>query len=98
MAALERTAEPDGFVRRVLRRVDRQAQLMGEMMARLGIDPASQGGAGRGFGLAAASRRCLFCGQAADCGRWLAAGGGAAAPAFCPNRAYFDRLTSDPGA
>lgn len=73
-------------------RVERQARLMGELMERLSIDPGAAAREGRGISFAAASRRCLVCRNSEACRGWLDAGGGDAAPAFCPNAAYFNRV------
>src|SRR5215204_3139405 len=47
-------------------RVELQARLLGEMMERLGVDPAEAARAGGGTALAAASRRCLYCSMRRD--------------------------------
>jgi hypothetical protein len=75
------------------KRVERQAGLMGEMMATLGVDPGAAAREGSGAALAAASRACLLCGDAVRCRQWLDAPG-ERAPAFCPNAAFFERVRS----
>lgn len=74
------------------KRVERQARLMGEMMERVGADSGVAAREGRGISLAAASRRCLLCGNFGACRRWLDEGGDTVAPEFCANAAYFDRV------
>jgi hypothetical protein len=73
------------------RRVEQQARLMGEVMERIAVDPGAAAREGRGIAFAAASRRCLLCRNSDDCRRWLDQGGADAAPAFCPNAAYFEK-------
>jgi hypothetical protein len=75
----------------VAERVERQARLMGEMMARLGVDPGAAARERRGAALAAASRACLLCGHSGECRQWLDAPG-KTAPPFCPNASFFARL------
>lgn len=74
----------------LMQRLDLQARLLGEMMERLGVDPALTGGAP----LAAAARACRACPEGAACRRFLDAppGPGTAPPAFCPNGGLFARL------
>ncbi|MFN3672986.1 MAG: DUF6455 family protein [Bosea sp. (in: a-proteobacteria)] len=74
-----------GWIRR---RFARQAQLMGAMMERIGFAPEEAGVPARA--LAAASRRCLFCPSAQQCGQWLEQTQQAeSAPEFCPNAGFF---------
>jgi hypothetical protein len=78
------------------RRVERQAQLMGAMMERVGVDPAA---APHGRALAAAGRRCLWCASSQRCMSWLPqAGPVARAPSFCPNARLLEdaRVRADP--
>jgi len=77
-------------------RVERQAQLMGEVMRRVAVDPGAAAREGRGIAFAAASRRCLLCRSSQECRRWLDAGGADVPPRFCPNAAFFDRASSSP--
>ncbi len=75
-----------GWIRR---RVARQSQFMGAMMDRIGVEPGAAASHARGF--AAASRRCLWCPAAQQCGQWLEQTSQAqSAPDFCPNAAFFD--------
>lgn len=75
-----------GWIRQ---RFARQAQLMGAMMDRIGVEPGQAASHARGF--AAASRRCLWCPSAQACGQWLEQNQQAdRAPEFCPNAAFFD--------
>lgn len=74
-------------------RVEAQARYLGEMMQRLGVDPARAAREASGAALAAAARRCRACPEGKACARWLEenAGPQLATPAFCPNRAFFTR-------
>lgn len=75
-----------GWIRR---RFARQAQLMGAMMDRIGLEPGQA--ASHPQALAAASRRCLWCPAAQQCGHWLEENRQAQrAPEFCPNAAFFE--------
>jgi hypothetical protein len=76
----------------MFRRVERQARLFNEMIERLDADPGAAARDGRGRGFDEASRRCLWCSYARECRTWLDEGGSGAAPLFCPNAAYFDRV------
>ena len=68
--------------------MDRQARLMGEMMERAGVNPATATRRPQAF--AAAVRRCLWCASAETCERWQSQVGFAKdIPAFCPNREFF---------
>ena len=71
--------------------VEHQARLMGAMMERVGVDFSLTA---REDGFAAASRRCLMCANSEPCGRWLEQDGADAAPSFCPNAMFFDRMRS----
>ena len=75
----------------MFRRVERQAQLFGEMMDRLDVDPGAAAREDRGMAYAGASRRCLWCARSAECREWLDHGGKSAAPLFCPNADYLNR-------
>lgn len=72
--------------------VERQAGLFGRMMERVGADPGAAARDQFEGGFAAACRRCLACPSATDCQRWLEGGGADAAPSFCPNAAFLDRV------
>jgi len=71
------------------RRFERQAQLMGAMMARVGVEPEAAAGRGRLYD--AANRRCLWCAAHDECGRWIEQGQSAeSGPGFCPNAGFFE--------
>jgi hypothetical protein len=71
------------------RRVERQAELMGAMMERIGCDPSAASLRGRAY--AAAGRRCLWCPFSQRCASWLEETGPASrAPAFCPNARFLE--------
>ncbi|WP_425523168.1 DUF6455 family protein [Microvirga splendida] len=48
-------------------------------------------------GFPTACRRCLACPIATDCQRWLEGGGADAAPSFCPNAAFLNRVRTSAG-
>lgn len=78
------------MIGRLSDRMERQARLMSAMMTRMNVDPAQA--ARDGHALAAAGRRCLWCGHSAACERWLQDD---AAPApDCPNRAFLKRCAA----
>jgi hypothetical protein len=79
----------------MLRHVERQAHLFGEMMDRVGVDPGAAAREGHGSAFAAASRRCLMCRSAEECRIWLDEGGAARPPAFCPNAAFLALARSE---
>lgn len=73
------------------RQVDFTPALMDAMLDRLGCDEATA--VRRGAAFATAARRCLGCAAAQLCGNWLEiAAQPRAAPAFCPNQAFFASL------
>jgi len=72
--------------------VERQANLFGQMMERVGADPSVAVRERFEGGFAAACRRCLACPSTTDCQRWLEAGGAGAAPSFCPNAAFLNHV------
>jgi hypothetical protein len=73
-----------------LRNVERQATRMREMMRRLGVDPVAFNHLRKGDAHAEALARCLYCGTAGICLRWLDGFGRAdRAPDFCPNLRLF---------
>lgn len=76
------------------KRMERQAQLMGEMMERVAVDVGAAARDGIGIAFGAASRRCMMCRSSEECRQWLDKGGGDAAPAFCPNAAFFNSTRS----
>jgi hypothetical protein len=78
--------------------VERQAGLFGRMMERVGADPGAAAWEASDGGFAAACRRCLACPNSTDCQRWLENGGADAAPPFCANAAFLNRVrTAGPG-
>ncbi len=72
--------------------VERQANLFGRMMERVGANPGAAVRERFDGGFAAACRRCLACRNSIDCQRWLEGEGPAAAPGFCPNAAFLNRV------
>ncbi len=84
----------------LIRRLDLQARLLGEMMERLGVDPGGAAREASGAGLAAAASRCRACGSWDACKGFLEATEGLApaAPAFCPNGDFFNRTAAVPPA
>jgi hypothetical protein len=78
----------------MFRRVERQARLFGEMIERLDVDPGAAAREEDGRAFAAASRRCIWCAHTAECRDWLGGGASGAAPPFCPNAAYLNRVRS----
>lgn len=71
------------------RRFERQARLMGAMMARVGIEPAEAASRGRLYD--AANRRCLWCNAHDACGKWIEQNWSAGhSPGFCPNATFFE--------
>ncbi len=71
------------------RRFERQARLMGAMMARVGVEPAEAASRGRLYD--AANRRCLWCSAHDACGKWIEQNQSARhAPGFCPNATFFE--------
>ncbi len=73
------------------RRAVHRAQLMGAMLAKLGLDPEQAAREARGAPLATAARRCLFCDEAVACGRWIEEADEGEAPPFCPNADFLER-------
>jgi|EndMetStandDraft_8_1072994.scaffolds.fasta_scaffold425059_3 hypothetical protein len=72
--------------------VERQAGLFGRMMERVGADPGATAREQFEGGFAAACDRCLACPNATDCQRWLESGGADAAPPFCSNAAFLNKV------
>jgi hypothetical protein len=73
-----------------VRRVERQAVRMHQMMDRLNVDPIALVRLRNGDAYAEARARCLFCGTSDLCMRWLdgeSPQGGS--PDFCPNLSIF---------
>jgi hypothetical protein len=69
---------------------------MGEMIARLGIEPSSQDFDDGGHLLGEAVRSCYACLRGEECRAWLRARPELieAAPGFCPNAVRFQAMRS----
>jgi hypothetical protein len=78
----------------MFRRVERQARHFGEMIERLDVDPGAAAREEDGRAFAAAIRCCIWCAHAAECRDWLDRGASGAAPLFCPNAGYLNRVRS----
>ena len=79
------------------RQVDFTPALMVAMLDRLGCEETSA--ARPGAEVTRAARRCFGCASAQLCGDWLeTAPHPRAAPAFCPNRAFFASLLRSAGS
>lgn len=78
-------------MQRWMARSDRQAQLMGGMMERAGVDVDTASRDVLGCRMASAIRLCLVCRSADSCAAWQAREQGPArdVPAFCPNATFF---------
>lgn len=63
----------------------RLAEMLGRRGVKLGEDP------GEVYAEAAATRRCVYCRDKAQCDAWLASGKTEGFEAFCPNAAYIKR-------
>jgi len=73
------------------RHVERQAQLMGEMMERLGVDPLAAARHQHGASFTQARTNCLLCRSTTECRRWLDGVPGAEHPSlYCPNMPFFE--------
>ena len=72
-------------------RIQQQAELMGEMMERVGVD-AGLAVRKAESAFAAASLCCLSCPKSKECRGWLKQHAGNTAPIFCPNAAFFESL------
>lgn len=78
----------------ISQRFDRQSALFGRMREKFQLDEINPEYMGTVFvaQTAQAARSCSFCRHADECQAWLDAADGEArdaAPAFCPNRAFF---------
>jgi hypothetical protein len=75
-------------------RLEQRARNMGEMVARLGLEPTRPGFDDGGHELGEAARNCWGCRQGAECRTWLDARTGPieAAPSFCPNAVRFQGM------
>ncbi len=72
------------------RHVERQAQLMGELMERLGVDPVAAARHQHGASFAQARTKCILCPSSRKCRQWLDGIPEAADPShYCPNMAFF---------
>ena len=75
----------------ICRQVERQAQLMGEMMERLGVDPLAAARRQHGTAFVQARTTCLLCRSSSDCRRWIEGAPEAEHPSrFCPNMPFFE--------
>lgn len=80
----------------LLRRVERQARRLSEVLKRLGIDEVRLARLRRGRTYADARRRCLECPHERRCGAWLAAvDQRTGEPEFCPNAGLLRMLRRD---
>jgi hypothetical protein len=71
---------------------DDRPLLLGQMLRRLGAslpDAATRGG---GHDYAFAVRRCVNCGEADTCRKWLETGKRDGHAEFCPNAVFIERL------
>ena len=74
------------------RHVERQAQLMGEMMERLDVDPLAAARHQHGSSFTQARTNCVLCRSSSECRRWLDGAPDAEHPSqFCPNMSFFER-------
>jgi hypothetical protein len=75
-------------------RLEQRARNIGEMVARLGIEPARPGFDDRGKEFGEAARNCWACRHGEECRAWLEARSGSleAAPSFCPNAVRFQGM------
>jgi hypothetical protein len=81
----------------MFRQVERRAIRLHQMMARLGVDVAQFARIRRGDAYAEARTRCLYCGTAEMCLRWLDGSGRQdRLPEFCPNLRDFETCMKAP--
>lgn len=75
---------------KLLNRIQERAGRMGDLMARLHVDPPDASRIRGGAGLAAAWRACLACGKGKNCAARLdgAPQANVEAPPFCPNAGF----------
>jgi Family of unknown function (DUF6455) len=74
----------------LVRRVERRARRMHDLMERVGVDPAVLVRVKGGDAYLEARGRCLFCGTSDKCLRWLdQMPPSAMGPTFCPNLTLF---------
>ena len=75
----------------MLNHVLRQAELMDQMMARMGVNPAVAARIDRGAAFYEARTKCIECPSVGSCRCWLASSEASAMPPkFCPNVAFFE--------
>ena len=76
------------------RALHEQARLrLGRVLTRHGASLALSGHQG-----AVATRRCVACGNKAECGDWLRSGARGGIDKFCPNAAFITRVSRRPNA
>jgi Family of unknown function (DUF6455) len=81
----------------MVRRVERQARRMHDMMRRLDVDAAALARLRQGDAYAEARSRCLSCGTSDKCLRWLDEPPRSdRRPDFCPNVSLFDACKRRP--
>lgn len=81
----------------MFRQVERRAIRLHQMMARLDVDAAKLARMRRGETYAEARTRCLNCGSAEKCLRWLNGYGRQdKLPEFCPNLRDFEKCMKAP--
>jgi len=80
----------------LISRIDRKAQLMGEMMRCVGVDLATMPEFAGETAMRNAMWRCLACRNGDACASWLAsAKPGTPAPDFCTNAETFNDAVRD---
>jgi len=85
------------YSRPMLERILRQAEMMDQMMQRVGVDPATAARADRGMACYEARTRCLSCRSERQCFDWLARAGSQPPlepPEFCHNAEFLRRCRS----
>lgn len=83
----------------MFRQVERQAIRLHQMMARLNVDAVKFARMRRGEAYTEARMRCLYCGTADKCLRWLDGYGRQdQLPEFCPNLPEFEKCRKAPPA
>jgi hypothetical protein len=71
---------------------DDRPLLLGEMLGRLGASLPDAATGGLGYDYAFAVRRCVNCGEADTCRKWLETGKQVGYAEFCPNAGFIERL------
>ena len=80
------------YGRPMLDRIFRQAELMDQVMERVGVDPAAAARVDRGMAWYEARTRCIACCNERQCRAWLACSNPPTAlPQSCPNAEFFRR-------